>query len=96
MLAFVPRYRLGQIVPMISDRKFASIVQKFLHEYREITIAINIVAPYEEDPSGHPRVRVRQNNRPLRFEMADTQMPANIKKFAYFELRFATHFVIHV
>jgi hypothetical protein len=91
-LALVPRHQLGQIVPLIGDRKFASIVQPFLHEYSEITIEdIEIVAPFE-DPSGHPRVRVRQNNRPLRFEMAETQMPANIKNFTKIELRFATHF----
>jgi hypothetical protein len=95
-LALVPRYRLGQIVPMIGDRKFASIVQPFLHEYGEVTIdRIEIVAPYEEDPSGHPRVRTWQNNLPLRYEMAETQMPANIRNFNKFELRFATHFFHH-
>jgi hypothetical protein len=95
MLAFVPRHRLGQIVPMIGDRRFASIIQKFLHKYGEITIDyIEIVAPYEEDPSGHPRVRVWQNNRPLRFEMAETQMPANVKNFDCIELRFAIHFFV--
>jgi hypothetical protein len=73
---------------MIGDRKFGSIIQKFLHEYGEIMINdIEIVAPYEEDPSGpNPRVRARQ----LRFEMAETQMPANIKNFKCFKLRFAT------
>jgi hypothetical protein len=85
-LAFVPRHQLGKIVSKIGDRKFGSIVQKFLHEYSEITIDhIEIVAPYEEDPSGHPRVRARQ----LKFKMAVTQMPANIKNFGYFMLRFA-------
>jgi hypothetical protein len=81
-------------VSKIGDRKFASIVQKFLHEYGEIMIDyIKIVAPYEEDPDGpHPRVRTyQQNNRPLRFEMAETQMPANIKNFDYLELRFGMH-----
>jgi hypothetical protein len=93
MLALVPRHRLGQIVPIIGDRRFTSIIQKFLHNYGEITIAdIEIVAPYEEDPNGsRPRVRTWQNNRPLRFEMAETQIPANIKNFNKFELRFATH-----
>jgi hypothetical protein len=93
-LGFVPRHRLGQIIPMIGDRRFASIVQKFLHEYGEISIdRIEIVAPYKEDPSCHPRPRVRalQNNRPLRFEMAETQMPANIINFDKIELRFAFH-----
>jgi hypothetical protein len=93
-LAFVPRHRLGQVVPQIGDRKFALLVQKFLHQYGEIRIdCIQIVAPYEEDPSGHPRVRTWQNNRPLRlrFEMAETQMPANIKNFNDFELKFANN-----
>jgi hypothetical protein len=77
---------------MIGDRKFGSIIQKFLHAYREIKIDhIEIVAPYEEDPSGHPRVRVQQNHSPLRFEMAEAQMPANIKSFHLFKLRFATN-----
>jgi hypothetical protein len=95
-LGFVPRPRLGQIVPMIGDRKFASIVQKFLHEYGEIEIdQIQIVAPYE-DPSGHPRVRVWQNNSYLRFEMAEMEMPANIKTFKCIKLRFATHFFLQI
>jgi hypothetical protein len=87
MLAFVPRHRLGKIVPMIGDRKFASIVQPFLHEYGEITIdRIQIVAPYEEDPDGtNPRVRARK----LKFEMVEAQMPANIKNFTDLVLRFA-------
>jgi hypothetical protein len=92
-LAFVPRHQLGQIVPEIGDRRFASIIQKFLHEYGELTIKyIEIVAPYEEDPNGHPRVRVWHNNRPLRFEMAESQMPANIKNFKCLVLRFVSHF----
>jgi hypothetical protein len=71
---------------MIGDRKFASIVQKFLHNYGEITIGhIGIVAPYKEDPNGHPRVRARQ----LRFEIAEAQMPANTTNFKCLELRFA-------
>jgi hypothetical protein len=95
-LAFVPRHQLLKIVPQIGDRKFASIIQKFLHEYGEIMIGcIEIVAPYEEDPSGpHPRVRAVQNYRPLRFEMAEAQMPANIKNCDLFELRFAPHCLI--
>jgi hypothetical protein len=82
---------LGKIVPQIGDRKFGSIIQKFLHEYREIKlVGIHIVAPYAEDPSGHPRVRIWQNNRPtLRFEMAEAQIPANIKSFQFVVLRFA-------
>jgi hypothetical protein len=89
-LGFVPRQQLSKIVPNIGDRKFASIVQKFLHEYGEVTINwIEIVAPYEEDPDGHPRVRTTQNDRPLRFEMSEVQMPANIKNFDTFQLRFA-------
>jgi hypothetical protein len=83
---------LGKIVPKIGDRKFASIVQKFLHEYGEITIGqIDIVPPYEEDLlSGHrPRVRALQHYSPSSIRMAKAQMPANIKNFIYFELRFA-------
>jgi hypothetical protein len=90
-LAFVPRHRLGKIVPQIGDRKFASIVQPFLHQYGEITIDhIEIVGPYEEDPHGpHPRVRTYQNYPPVpvRVRMPQTQMPANIKTFDFFNLR---------
>jgi hypothetical protein len=87
-LGFLPRHQLGQIVPMIGDRRFASIVQQFLHEYGEITVGhIGIVAPYEEDP--HPRVRARQNHSWLRTKMAEAQMPANIKNSKCLELRFA-------
>jgi hypothetical protein len=90
-LGFVPRPQLGKIVPKIGDKKFTSITQKFLHEYGEIIIDhIEIVAPNEEDPDDpHPRVRAVQNNRPLRFEMAKAQIPANIKSFKCFDLRFA-------
>jgi hypothetical protein len=92
MLAFVPRHRLGKIVPKIGDRKFASIAQKFLHHYMEIKIGrIRIVAPYEEDSSGYPRVRVRHKHSRLRFKMAEAQMPANIKSFRFFVLRFEHH-----
>jgi hypothetical protein len=94
-LEFVPRHQLGKIVPEIGDRKFASIIQKFLHQYGEITIdRIQIVAPYEEDPNGpHPRVRAwKDYPTPLRFEMAEAQMPANINNFNKFELRFAIYF----
>jgi hypothetical protein len=95
MLAFVPRRQLGKIVPKIGDRKFGSIAQKFLHEYGEITINyIEVVGPYAEDPSGHPWVRKVQYNRLLRFNMAEAQMPGNIKNFDNFELRFAPHFFV--
>jgi hypothetical protein len=92
-LVFVPRHQLGKIVPKIGHRKFASIVQPFLHEYGEFKIdRIKIVAPYEEDPNGpHPRVRAWQNHSPLRFKLAEAQMPANITNFHIFVLRFATH-----
>jgi hypothetical protein len=95
MLSLVPRHQLGNIVPKIGDRKFAAIVQPFLHEYKEITIVeIEIVAPYKEDPDDpHPRVRVwqRQNHRHLRIKMAEAQMPTNIKTMHLLHLRFATH-----
>jgi hypothetical protein len=75
---------------MIGDRKFGSIVQKFLHEYGEISIDhIEIVAPYEEESNGHPRVRTWRHRPPLRFKMAETQMPANIKNFECLKLKFA-------
>jgi hypothetical protein len=82
---------LGKIVPKIGDRKFASIIQKFLHEYGEIALdIIEIVPPYEQHPSdSRPRVRVWQNGRQVRVQMAETPMPANITNFGMLELRFA-------
>jgi hypothetical protein len=48
----VPRRQLGQIVPKIGDRKFAWIVQAFLHNYGRITLAsIHITGP------GHRLIR---------------------------------------
>jgi hypothetical protein len=92
-LGFVPRRRLGEIVPQIGDLRFGSIVQKFLHGYGEITIGpIDIVGPYEEH---HPRVHKWKNNRPLvRIQITEAQMPANIKNFNELELRFAIHFFL--
>jgi hypothetical protein len=77
-------------VPIIGDRKFASIVQPFLHEYREIKIGyIKVVAPNAKDPDGPgPQVEAWQNDSQWIFKMAETQMPANIKNFDYLELRF--------
>jgi hypothetical protein len=93
----VPRHQLGQVVPQIGDRKFASVVQSFLHEYGEISIdRIQIVAPYEEDASGHPRVRALQNHSPLRFEMAEAQMPANITNFEDLYLGFQLNSTMHL
>jgi hypothetical protein len=99
-LAFVPRFYLGKIVPKIGDRKFASIVQKFLHEYHsEIaphTGLIEIVPPYEQHPNdSRPRVRVWQNGRQVRVKMAEAPMPANITNFGMLSFRFAhSHSVI--
>jgi hypothetical protein len=87
-LGFVPRYRLGEIVPEIGDRRFASIVQKFLHEYREITINdIEIVAPSCFYPEG-PHVETWH----AISKLAEAQMPANITNFKDLDLRFAHPF----
>jgi hypothetical protein len=89
-LVFVPRYHLGKIVPKIGDRKFASIAEKFLHQYREIALDIfDIIPPYEQHPiDSRPRVRAWQNYRQVRVKMADAPMPANIKNFGMMSLRF--------
>jgi hypothetical protein len=86
-LGFVPRRRLGEVVPEIGDLRFASILQKFLHEYREIAIhRIEIL----HDPTG-PRVQAWRNDTETyeRSKMADAQMPANITNFNDLTLRFA-------
>jgi hypothetical protein len=73
MLEFVPRRRLGQIVPQIGDRQFAGIAQSFLHNYGRITLA-NI---YITGPSH----RLIQHD--------DVPMPENVKDFLFINLRFA-------
>jgi hypothetical protein len=101
MLTFVPRHQLGQVVSKIGDRRFAAIVQPFLHEYGQISLdkIWSIVAPYEEHPSDPgPRVRVchddLEDGEQLveRVKMADVPMPANIKNFETLGLRFPQTF----
>jgi hypothetical protein len=107
MFEFVPRHQLGQIVPKIGDRRFAAIVQPFLHEYGQISLdkIFAIVAPYEEHPSDPgPRVRVWHQDpedvdedgdvadHVLRVKMANVPMPENIKNFKSLGLRLAPTF----
>jgi hypothetical protein len=73
ILGWVPRRRLGQIVPQIGDRQFAaSIAQPFLHNYGHITLAnICITGP------GHRLIR-----------HGEVPMPTNITYFSFIGLRF--------
>jgi hypothetical protein len=92
LLAFLPRPLLGEIVTEIGNRQFAKIVQSFLHEHGQIIFncGMEIVGPYDEDPSGCARVRVWHKRRKenFRFPFAQAQMPTNIRNFYRIRLRF--------
>jgi hypothetical protein len=102
-LAFVPRYKLGQIVPENGDRQFAAIIQPFLHNYREITlgniwIAIDRPRPKKEDASGRLDLRAWPKSTEWYHQgghenlvLPDMEMPKNIKDFLRIRLRFAPH-----
>jgi hypothetical protein len=93
LLAFVPRRKLAQIMAWNGNRQFAKIVQTFLHEYGQIKLdSIAIVRPFVEHPNGGLRVRVKYMDSWLRFKLADSQIPANIKDFKTVKLRFAPFF----
>jgi hypothetical protein len=98
MLSFVPRRRLGKIAPQVGDRKFAAIIQPFLHNYREITlgnIRIKRPRPKAKDASGRLDVLAwpksitewRHRNKVL----PDVEMPEKIKDFLLIRLRFALY-----
>jgi hypothetical protein len=97
LLAFVPRHQLGQIAPQVGDRKFAAIIQSFLHGYREITLGnIQINRPRPKDVSGRlyvrawPKTGVRYyQGRQANLVLPDVEMPTNIKDFLMIQLGFA-------
>jgi hypothetical protein len=101
LLTFVPRGQLGQIVPEIGDRRFAGIVQPFLHNYREITlgnIRIDRPRPKKEDASGRLDLRAWPKSTEWYHQgghenlvLPDMEMPINIKDFLMIRLRFAPH-----
>jgi hypothetical protein len=57
---FVRRRQLGQIVPQIGDRRFAGLVQPFLHNYGRITLA-NICITGPGHRLIHPAVEIPEN-----------------------------------
>jgi hypothetical protein len=86
VLALVPRPQLGQIVPEIGDRRFARIVQPFLHNVGEHTIGkMTIIAPRAGVTSDRLMVRVSGIGIT---GMPDWPMPANIKSFVKIEVKF--------
>jgi hypothetical protein len=81
LLALVPRSQLGQIVSQIGDRRFARIIQAFLHEHGEITLGkMVIIPPRRSVPSDRPMVKG--------WPLPDWPMPGNIKNFEAIDFKF--------
>jgi hypothetical protein len=89
-LAQLPRLQLGQIVPQIGDRQFATIAQTFLHEHGEIRLHYTeITIPDDEESNGRPMVRVwRHSGWGPNMELPFWPMQSNIKHFHVIRLRF--------
>jgi hypothetical protein len=91
LLAFVPRHQLGKIAPKVG-RKFAALLQSFLHNYRAITLGnIRIKRPRPKDASGRLVVRAwpKWHHRCKHQVLPDVEMPKNIKDFLMIQLGFA-------
>jgi hypothetical protein len=99
LLAFVPRHQLGKIAPQVGDRKFAAILQPFLHNYREITLGyIRIDRPGPKDASGRLNVRAwpkftvwYDQGEHANLVLPNVEMPANTKDFLMIKLGFALY-----
>jgi hypothetical protein len=95
----VPRSQLGNAVSQIGDRKFAAILQSFLHNYRGITlgnIRIKRPRPKGKDASGRLNVRAwpkstkwHRRDGQKNLALPDVEMPKNIKNFLMIQLGFA-------
>jgi hypothetical protein len=95
LLAFLSRPHLGKLSSHIGNRRFATIVQTFLHKYvRQITLGgINLIETKKGDENDHSskaRVNLWQKYRWGReeFPLADGPMPENITDFQAIQLRF--------
>jgi hypothetical protein len=92
LLAFLSRPHLGQFAWLIGNRRFASIVQTFLHKYvRQITLRpINLTEMAMKMAIQGTRVILWRKNRWGReeFPVADGPMPENITNFESIKLRF--------
>jgi hypothetical protein len=91
LLAFVPRHQLGEIAPQVGDRKFAVILQSFLHNYGQITLDnIWIGRPRPKDRRLYVRSWSKSYDRiHANLELPDVELPKNIKNFLMIELGFA-------
>jgi hypothetical protein len=87
LLAFVPRYELGDIASAIGDRQFASILQLFLHdERREITLGrMEIIPPRPYAPNDRPLAKLHDG---FLVDLPDWPMPENVKNFEQISLTF--------
>jgi hypothetical protein len=94
LLAFLSRSQLGLLASSIGNRRFASILQGFLHKYvRQITLrSINVQETTNENAKDHPKARMNlwQKYRWGReeFPVANWAMPENIINFEAIQLRF--------
>jgi hypothetical protein len=86
---------LAQLASSIGNRRFASILQGFLHKYiQQITLPkINISKRTNEDENAPPKARVNlwHNDRwgSEELPLADWPMPENNTNFESIKLRFA-------
>jgi hypothetical protein len=96
VLAFVPRRQLGKAAYQVGDRRFARILQLFLHdERREITLGrMEIIPPRYDVPSDRPMLRLRDyHSEWASTDLPDWPMPGNVKNFNGIFLKFVFCFL---
>jgi hypothetical protein len=91
LLALVPRRQLGKAAYQVGDRRFARILQLFLHdERREITFGrMEIIPPRHYVPSDRPMVQSHYKYERATVDLPDLPMPGNVKNFGGISLEFA-------
>jgi hypothetical protein len=98
LLAFLSRPQLGQVASHIGNRRFASILQGFLHKYlQQITLPpINISKTTNEDANDPPKAIVNLWHSKKwgteELPLADWPMPENITNFESIKLRFVRYY----
>jgi hypothetical protein len=95
LFAYLPRPRLGQLSSSIGNRRFASILQTFLHKYiRQITLRpIKLSWATNKNVKGHftkARVNLWHSDRwgTEEFSVANWPMPEKVINFELIQLRF--------
>jgi hypothetical protein len=86
LFGLVPRRQLAKLLPQIDDRHFAEALQYFLQKVGKIKLEyLRIVPPDGNNWDDGPKVA---NGWAETLDLADTQMPENIKNFGLIILRF--------